>query len=177
MPAVEEARNTLDGIDLNDAPDCLHPKVKGMLAKHGKTWDGALSVLHATEHAILTPPGTVPIRSQPYRTVPFKRVIIVDQISRMLKLKVIKPSHSDWASPVVIMPKKNGKARFCVDYRRWNKILKKNAYPLPRIEDSLDSLGDAKVFTSLDCSAGYWQIPLQKKGPSEERVHNALWHL
>lgn len=59
------------------------------------------------------------------------------------------------------MPKKNGKARFCVDYRRLNGITKKDAYPLPRMEDCLDSLGVAKVFTSLDCTAGYWQVPLR----------------
>ena len=75
----------------------------------------------------------------------------------MLKLKVIEPSHSAWASPVVIVPNKNGKARFCVDYRRLNNIIKKVAYPLLRMEDCLDSLGDAKVFTSLDCTAGYWK--------------------
>jgi len=68
----------------------------------------------------------------------------------MLKLKVIEPSHSAWASPVFILPKQNGKARFFVDYRRLNNITKKDAYPLPRMEDCLDSLGDAQVLTSLD---------------------------
>jgi len=63
---------------------------------------------------------------------------------------------------VVIVPKKNGKARFCIDYRRLNNITKKDAYPLPRMEDCLDSLGDAQLFTSLDCTAGYWQVPLRK---------------
>jgi len=95
------------------------------------------------------------------RTGPFKRQIIADQINKMLKLKVIEPSHSAWASPVVILSKKNGKARFCVDCRRPNNITKKDVFPLPRMEDSMDSLGDAKVFTSLDCTAGYWQVPLR----------------
>jgi len=81
----------------------------------------------------------------------------------MLKLNVIAPSHSAWESPVVTVPKKNGKARFCVDYRRLNNITKKDAYPLPRMKDCLDSLGDAQVFTSLDCTAGYWKVPLRKK--------------
>jgi len=81
----------------------------------------------------------------------------------MLKLNVIAPSHSALASPVEIVPKKNGKARFCVDYRRLNNITKKDAYPLLWMEDCLESLGDAEVFTSLDCTAGYWQVPLRKE--------------
>jgi len=73
----------------------------------------------------------------------------------MLKLNVIAPSRSALASPVVIVRKKNGKARYCVDYRRLNNITKKDAYPFTRMEDCLDSLGDAHVFTSLDCTVGY----------------------
>lgn len=88
--AVEEARIVLDDIDLNDAPDYFHQQIKDMLAKHGKMCDGALDVIHSKEHAIVTPTGTVPIWPQPYRTGPFQRAIIVDQIDKMLKLKVIK---------------------------------------------------------------------------------------
>jgi len=62
---------------------------------------------------------------------------------------------------VVIVPKKNDKARFCVDYRRLNNITKKDAYPLPRMEHFFDSLEDVQVFTSLDCTAWYWQVPLR----------------
>lgn len=76
---------------------------------------GRYPTIHATEHAIVTPADAVPIRAQPYRTGPFKRQIIADKINKMLNLKIIEPSHSAWASPVVIVPKKNGKARFCVD--------------------------------------------------------------
>jgi len=124
-------------------------------------WDGTLGVIRATKHAIVTPPDGLPIRAQPYRTGPFKRQIMSDQIHKILKLKVISPRHSAWASPVVIVPKKNGKARFCVDCRQLNNITKKDSYPLPRMEDCLDSSGDAQVFTSLDCTAGYWQVPLR----------------
>ena len=133
-----------------------------MLKTHSSLWDGTPCVIRATQHAIVTPPVALPIRAQPYRTGPFKRQIISDQINKMLKLNVIAPGHSAWARPVVIVPKKNDNARFCVDYGRLNNITKKDAYSLPRMEDCLDSSGDAKVFTSLDCTAGHWQVPLRK---------------
>jgi len=151
----------VEAVDLSEAPEHLHKQIREMLRTHSAMWDGTRGTIHATEHAIVTPTDAVPIRAQPYRTGPFKRQIIADQINKMLKLKVIEPSHSAWASPVVILSKKNGKARFCVDCRRPNNITKKDVCPLPRMEDSMDSLGDAKVFTSLDCTAGYWQVPLR----------------
>jgi len=131
----------VEDVDLSEAPEHFHKQIREMLRTHSAMWDGTLGTLHATEHAIVSPADAVPIRAQPYRTGPFKRQIIADQINKMLKLKVIEPSHSTWASPVVIVPKKNGKARFCVDYRRLNNITKMDAYPLPRMENCLDSLG------------------------------------
>ena len=71
---------------------------------------------------------------------------------------MIQPSNSPWASPVVLVRKKNGSLRICADYRNLNAVTKMDAYPLPRIDDLLDQLGSAKYFTSLDSAAGYWQI-------------------
>jgi len=154
-PSPDISRDPLENLELSEAPEYLHKQIRDMLTTHSSMWDGTLGVIRATEHAIVTPPDALPVRAQPYRTGPFKRQINSDQINKMLKLNVIAPSHSAWAGPVVIVPKKNGKARFCVDYRRLNNLTKKNAYPLPRTEDCLDSLGDAHVFMSLDCTAGY----------------------
>ena len=78
----------------------------------------------------------------------------------MLNNKVIQPSQSPWASRIVLVKKKDGKLRFCVDYRALNSITKKDVYPLPRIDDSLAMLKKGKFFTTLDLFAGYWQIPL-----------------
>ena len=73
---------------------------------------------------------------------------------------VVQPSASAWASPIVIVPKKDGTSRFCVDFRRVNAVTKKDVYPLPRIDDILDTLGGAQYFSTLDLSSGYWQIEL-----------------
>lgn len=85
-------------------------------------------------------------------------------------MKEIKPSSSPWSSPVVLVPKKDGTTRFCIDYRKLNSITKKDVYPLPRIDDILDTLGGAKYFTSLDLASGYWQVSLD----AESRVKSAF---
>ncbi|KAK8789102.1 hypothetical protein V5799_021122 [Amblyomma americanum] len=81
----------------------------------------------------------------------------------MLRDEVIQPSTSPWASPVVLVAKKDGTLRFCVDYRRLNKITKKDVYPLPRIDDSFDRLLHARYFSSLDLRSGYWEIEVDER--------------
>lgn len=73
---------------------------------------------------------------------------------------MIKESSSPWASPVVLLKEKYGTISFCVDYRRLNKVTRKDVYPLPRIDDVLDSLQGAKRFSSMDKRSKYWQIPV-----------------
>jgi len=75
----------------------------------------------------------------------------------------VQPSVCPWASPVVLVPKRDGTTWFCVDYRRINAVTKKVVYPLPTIEDILDTIGRSQHFTTLDLSAGYWQILLDAK--------------
>ena len=78
----------------------------------------------------------------------------------MQETGVIQPSTSPWASPIVLVQKKDGSLRFCVDYRHLNSVTKVDTYPLPRIDDLLDQLGRAKYFSTLDLASGYWQIPV-----------------
>ena len=73
---------------------------------------------------------------------------------------MIKPSKSPWASPVVLVRKRDGTHRFCVDYRVLNSVTKPDSFPLPRIEDLLDQLGSSKYFSTIDLASGFWQIKM-----------------
>jgi len=78
----------------------------------------------------------------------------------VLDLGVIEPSDSEWSFPVVVVPKPGGYFRFCAAYRRLNERTVKDVFPIPRMDDCMDSLRNATVFSTLDCNAGYWQIPV-----------------
>jgi hypothetical protein len=99
-----------------------------------------------------------PIKQRPYRATLPDQQFISEEIQRMENAGIIQPSTSPWASPIVIVSKKNEKKRLCIDYRKVNSITKKDAYPLPRIDEMLDALGNSKWFTSMDLTSGYWQI-------------------
>ena len=95
----------------------------------------------------------------PYRRLPMaKKSAMEDEVEKMLNEDIIQPSESPWSSPVVMVTKKDGSCRFCIDYRKLNGLTRKNAYPLPRIDECVESLGGAKWFCTLDLQSGYWQI-------------------
>ena len=119
-------------------------------------WSGRLGKIQTVDHHIPTT-GT-PISSQPYRAGPQAREQIDTEIQRMLKMDVIEPATSPWSSPIVLIPKPDGSIRFCIDYRKLNAVTDKDSYSLPRIDDCLDSLGDARYFSTLDANCGYRQI-------------------
>jgi len=99
-----------------------------------------------------------PVKLNPFRQPQHLKSIIEEQIEEMLNAGIIKPSESSWASPVIMVRKKDGKWRFCVDYRKLNTATKGLSYPLPHIDTTLDTLSGAKVFTTLDLYSGFWQI-------------------
>ena len=132
------------------------------------------------KHCINT--GTaLPVQKPPRRIPLGKRQIEKEEIKAMLDRGVIQPSTSPWASPVVLVMKKDGSTRFCVDYRGLNDLTVKDAYPLPRIDDSLDALNGGRWFNTMDLMSGYWQIMMDpadvektafatSQGPYEFRV-------
>jgi hypothetical protein len=103
-----------------------------------------------------------PVRQPVRRISPHKREEASRLLKEMLDKKVIQPSSSPWASPIVLVPKKDGSVRFCIDYRKVNAITRRDAYPLPRIDDTLDTLAGAKWFSTLDMVSGYWQVELEE---------------
>ena len=90
-----------------------------------------------------------PIKQQPYKTPVVRREKILEMIDAMEEHGVVQPSASPWASPVVLVSKKDGSLRFCVDYRRLNSITCKDVYPLPRVDDILSALGKSQYFCLL----------------------------
>ena len=158
----ERNTNWRDTINLEHVDDHdLRTRILTMLTKHEDMWtSGRLGEIAATEHRIELTDGTKPIRSMPYQQGPATRTKAEHEIRKMLDAGFIKPATSKWASPIVLVPKKDGSLRFCVAYRRLDAKTIPDAYPLPRIDDFLDSLGDAEIFTTLECNAGYWQVPV-----------------
>lgn len=109
------------------------------------------------------PTTGAPIR-QPLRRVPEAlKNIMASEVDRMLDHNVIRPSTSPWSSPVVMVRKPDGSWRFCIDYRKLNAITHRDAYPLPRIDSTLDSLHGATYFTTLDLTSGYWQVAVAEE--------------
>ena len=104
-----------------------------------------------------------PIRQHPYRVPITMRETLKAELDLMSKLDIIQPSRSPWASPVILVEKKDGGLRFCVDYRKLNDVSKFDAYPMPRVEEVLESVGSATIFSTLDLCKGYWQVPMEEK--------------
>ena len=121
-----------------------------------------LSITHADQHS-MEMSSHKRVKEGCRRLPLVKRQALKCELDRLLSLGVIEPSSSSWASPVVLVTKKDGSLRLCVDYRKVNDLTIKDSYPLPRIDDSLDALSCAKWFSTLDLSSGYWQVPMDPK--------------
>lgn len=159
----EEKPMTTDEVDLSAVDDRYHAQIRAVLNKYASMWSGKLDDITLTEHPIDLKQGSRPIAVPPYRQGPKAREIEQAEVNRHLREGVIEPAQSERASPVVFYPKADGTLRFCFDYRRLNLATMKASYPIPRMDECIDSLGDAGIFSTLDCNAGYWQIPLRKE--------------
>ena len=121
--------------------------------------DGKLGRTDLVKHTIDTG-NAKPIKIPPGRVPQKQKQTIEKEINSMLENDMIEPSTSPWSSPILLATKKDGSIRFCIDYRRLNAVTVKDAYPLPRIDDSFDALSVSKWFSMLDLASGYWQAEI-----------------
>jgi transposase InsO family protein len=163
--APPNRQHLFDELEL-DANPHLTPtqkvELKALVHEYADIFQPSTEGLQQTDcvHHHIDTGNAQPTNSPPYRVSPSERKVISEQIADMLHDDLIRPSQSPWASPVILVAKKDGSKRFCVDYRRLNQVTKRDVYPLPRIDDALDALGGAKYLSVLDLRSGYWQIPM-----------------
>ena len=159
---VDETKKELE----NSLSPSLSPPEREILLQtllqYSDVFDKNLGHTDVITHKIETG-NAAPIRQYPRRLPYAYREETSHQISEMLEQGVIQPSNSPWASPIVLVKKKDGSFRFCVDYRKLNTVTRRDAHPLPRVDDLLDSLQGACMFSTLDLRSGYWQISMEPK--------------
>ena len=138
-------------------------KLRALLDEFADVFDENISSEYTTlgEHSINTR-DALPTKVIYNRNSYTENDVIKKEIENMLKLNIIRPSKSEWTAPVVLVKKKDGSIRFCVDFRKLNDATQKEIYPLPRINDTIDSLTGMKYFTTLDFISGYWQINIKE---------------
>ena len=157
--------NLIDLSGIEDWPEKLQQDAKDMLKRNAQVFskdDMDMGRTKLVKHHIkLTDPAPF---KEAYRRIPPQMYDEVKaHIQEMLDLGAIRPSNSPWASAIVLVRKKDGRLRFCIDLRRLNNRTVKDAYSLPRIESILDLLGGAQIFTTLDLKAGYWQVEMAEE--------------
>ena len=149
-------------------------QLKRLFAEYRNVWDHPDIVGRSTkgEHRVDTgdaQPIALPMR----RCAWTERDLIHDEVMKMKKQKVVVESESPWSSPPVLVRKKDGTVRFCIDYRRLNDVTVPDQYPLPRIDDVLDALDEGRFFSVIDLKSGYWQIPMRPEDAGKTAFRTA----
>ena len=155
-------------------------RAAALLTKHVNTFPAPGSPITGRTDAVvheIDTGSTRPIRCNPRKLSPKKIKIQQELVDQMLEDGQIEPIVSAWSSPTVLVTKNNGSTHFCVDYRRLNARTKKDAFPLPRIDDSLNFLSGQAWFSTLDLASGYWQVRLSEnaKPKTAFATHSGLF--
>ena len=140
-------------------------------------YEGDVGRTDLVKHSIPLIEGARPIRQPPHRLGPLKEAEADRQVTDLLEKGLIEPANGAWSSPVVMVRKKDGGWRFCVDYRQLNAITQQDAYPIPRIDESLDALAGSRFFSTLDLTSGYWQVPMDQEAQERSAftTRSGLW--
>uniref|UniRef100_A0A671U0X9 Gypsy retrotransposon integrase-like protein 1 n=1 Tax=Sparus aurata TaxID=8175 RepID=A0A671U0X9_SPAAU len=170
MVSAQEAqassvRQHIESIDLSTLSEADQGKVRSMLLEHETVFAASDLDLGCTNLVTHDIPllDSVPIRQRYRRIPPSDYDEVRAHIRQLLDSQVIRESCSPYASPIVLVRKKDGTLRLCVDYRLLNGKTRKDAFPLPRIEESLDALSGAQWFSTIDLASGYHQVPVTEQ--------------
>ena len=158
LPEIENLKGKISDKELDSLRAVLNRNAD-VFSKH-KADKGCCNFV---EHEIEIEEGSVPHREGARRITPNKSEACRKEIEMLMEYDMIEPSKSPWACGVVMAKKKGGQLRFCCDFRYLNAVTIRDAYPIPRIDESLSKLGDAKFFTTLDLGSAFWQGPLRKQ--------------
>lgn len=165
VPKVTENDQKLltDLLAVADLTDLQKKEVRDLLLEFSDLWAGnPRGTTTVCRHSINVTTNR-PVRQKPRRFTPEQQQVIDKEVAEMLKNGIIRPSNSPHAQEVVLVKKKTGDWRFCVDYRKINDITIPDEHPLPRIQDLVRSVRNSKYFCALDLRSGYWQILMDEK--------------
>lgn len=163
--AVPSVPDRIESFDLSVLTEQEQASVKSLLHKYHSVFsahDGDLGCTNLIVHDIPLL-DDVPVRQRYRRIPPSEYEAVKAHINQLLESQVIRESSSPYASPIVLVRKKDGSLRLCVDYRLLNSKTRKDAFPLPRIEESLDALSGARWFSTIDLASGYNQVPVAEQ--------------
>ncbi|GJX15841.1 ty3-gypsy retrotransposon protein [Tanacetum coccineum] len=143
-----------------EAPALVHPDIEQLLKKFETIFQvpSTLPPHRSIDHRIHLFPNTKPVNVRPYRYPHYQKGEMEKLVNEMLSQGTIRVSHSPFSSPVLLVKKKDGSYRFCVDYRALNAVTVKDKFPIPTADEMFDELGGVVIFTKLDLRAGYHQI-------------------
>ena len=144
---------------LNEEQKC---QLKNVLDKYSNVISDTPGCVSHVTHKIVSKPNVAPVSQHPYRMSPEYQAKLRKEVDELLKLDMIEPSHSEWSSPAIFVPKPDGSIRCVIDYRKVNNLIEGNSFPIPRNDDLIDRIGKVKFLTKMDLSKGFYQIPLDE---------------
>ena len=150
------------GTKLSHLPLVQRKELAEVITQYREVFPDVPSKTNLIEHDVDVG-DSAPIKQHPYRVSPMKKELLDKEVQYMLKNDIIEESQSNWSSPCILVPKHDGGFRFCTDFRKVNDKTKSDSFPIPRIADCIDQIGNAKFVSTFDMLKGYWQVPLTRR--------------
>ena len=150
------------GTKLSHLPSVQRKELAEVITQYREVFPDVPSKTNLIEHDVDVG-DSAPIKQHPYRVSPMKKELLDKEVQYMLKNDIIEESQSNWSSPCILVPKHDGGFRFCTDFRKVNDKTKSDSFPIPRIADCIDQIGNAKFVSTFDMLKGYWQVPLTQR--------------